>query len=128
MNRKELKQLIKEHKVKQVCSKPTPGLMERVQIVYKHQVTGQLWSVFWYTTNHKAECLIFDCTEEQLEYLQNEIAAMHNNTEAVESIHRLYNKCTDVMLSDSATMDERMVAKYTRKACDFFIHDRRYHQ
>lgn len=127
MNRKELKKLIKAHEIKQVCSKPTPGLMERVQIIYKHQVTGQLWSVFWYTTNHKAECLIFDCIEEQLEYLQNEIAAMHNNIETVESIHRLYNKCTDTMNSDSATMDEKIVAKYIRKACDFFIHDRRYH-
>ena len=137
MTRKELKQLIKEHKVKQVCSIPELGMFEGVSrgasIIYKYTGEEKYMCVQWYwgldvNDNITPKQIISESEAACLESMEEDVANMHADPDTVEAVHKLYNECTDIMNSSSNTMEDKLCAKYVRKACDFFIHDRRYHQ
>ena len=140
MTRKELKQLIKEHKVKQVLSMPELDMLKGVSrgasVIYKYVDEEIYIQVLWYWTlddsdNIVPKQMIEPSSAEYLAAMEEEVKAMHADLVAVESVHHLYNECTDIMNgynSELSTMEDKLCAKYIRKACDFFIHDRRYHQ
>lgn len=139
MTRKELKQLIKEHKVKQVCSIPDidmlKGISRGASIMYKYVDKERYIFVQWYwgldTDNViTPKQIISESRAACLELMEKDVANMHANPDTVEAVHRLYNECTDIMNGNShtlTTMEDKICAKYVRKACDYFIHDRRYH-
>ena len=135
MTRKELKQLIKEHKVKQVCSIPELDMLEGVSrgasIIYKYTGEEKYILVCWYwgldVNNITPKQIISEGEALCLELMEEDVKKMHADPDTIEAVHRLYNECTDIMNSSSNTMEDKLCAKYVRKACDYFIHDRRYH-
>lgn len=139
MTRKELKRLIKEHKIKQVCSMPgidiLKGMSRGACIIYKH-IDGEVYiNVCWYwglddSNNPVPKQVISESSITCLELMEATVKKMHADPAQVEAVHKLYNECTDIMNSNSSvltTMEDKICAKYVRKACDFFIHDRRFH-
>lgn len=140
MTRKELKQLIKEHEIKQVCSIPELGIFEGVSrgasIIYKYTGEEKYIHVCWYwglddNNNITPKQIISESEALCLELMEEDVKKMHADPDTVEAVHRLYNECTDIMNDNSntlTTMEDKLCAKYVRKACDYFIHDRRYHQ
>lgn len=139
MNRRELKKLIKAHKIKQVCSIPEvdalKGISRGASIIYKYTDEEKYIYVCWYwslinTQSPTPKQTISESEAACIESMEEDIKKMHADTDTVEAVHRLYNECTDIMNCNSntlATMEDKLCAKYVRKACDFFIHDRRYH-
>lgn len=140
MTRKELKQLIKEHKVKQVCSMPNIGMFKGIScgatIIYKYVDKERYMFVQWYWDLDIDDILtpkqvISEGRAAHLELMEAIIKKMHADHDTVEAVHKLYNDCTDIMNGNSSTlntMEDKICAKYVRKACDYFIHDRRFHQ
>lgn len=139
MTRKELKQFIKEHKVKQVCSMPDidmfKGISRGATIMYKYVDKEIYIFVQWYwgldiDDIPTPKQIISEGSAACLEQMEEDIKNMHADPDTVEAVHKLYNDCTDIMNGNSSTlttMEDKICAKYVRKACDFFIHDRRYH-
>lgn len=141
MTRKELKRLIKEHKIKQVCSVPEVkmeklNLFGGAYIMYKYIDKDAYICVRWYWqwSSSKDKVIvkqdISESKPECLTWMHDDIKNMHADPNKVEAVHKLYNECTDIMNSNSSaltTMEYKICAKYVRKACDFFIHDRRFH-
>lgn len=139
MTRKELKQLIKERKVKQVCSIPEldmfKGISRGASIIYKYVDKEMYIDVCWYWgLNDNEEIIpaqvIHESSAAHLELMEEDVKKMHADPDIVEEVHKLYNECTDIMNGNSdtlTTMEDKLCAKYVRKACDFFIHDRRFH-
>lgn len=139
MTRKELKQHIKERKVKQVCSMPDidmfKGISRGASIMYKYVDKERYIFVQWYwgldTDNIiTPKQIIFEGSAAHLELMEEDIKNMHADSDTVEAVHKLYNECTDIMNGNSSTlttMEDKICAKYVRKACDYFIHDRRFH-
>ena len=139
MTRKELKRLIKTHEVKQVCSIPEvdmlKGISRGASIIYKYIDEEKYIYVCWYwgLVNEQGPVpkqIISESDVTCLESMEEDIKKMHADPVAVEAVHRLYNECTDIMNDNSdtlTTMEDKLCAKYVRKACDFFIHDRRFH-
>lgn len=136
MNRKELKQLIKAHEIKQVCSIPEvdmlKGISRGASIIYKYIDKEKYIYVCWYWSlvNEQGPVPKQIITESEaacLESMEEDVKRMHADPIQVEAVHKLYNECTDIMNSSSNTMEDKLCAKYVRKSCDFFIHDRRYH-
>lgn len=139
MTRKELKRLIKEHKIKQVCSMPVlnafDGLSRGASIIYKYVDEDKYIDVYWYwglddSNNPMPKQVISESNTACLELMEADIKKMHADPAQVEAVHKLYNECTDIMNGNSSiltSMEDKICAKYVRKSCDFFIHDRRYH-
>ena len=139
MTRKELKRLIKEHKVKQICSIPEvdvlKGISRGASIIYKYIDEEKYIYVCWYwglddSNNPVPKQIISESNKVCLELMEADIEKMHVDPNIVEAVHRLYNECTDIMNGNSGTlttMEDKICAKYVRKSCDFFIHDRRFH-
>lgn len=140
MTRKELKQLIKEHKVKQVCSIPEfdtlNSISQGASIIYKH-VDKDIyicvkWCWYWSSSENKiiAKQVISESDYDCFMQMQDDLAKMHADPKTIEAVHRFYIKCTDIMNDNYPglhSMEDKLCAKYVRKACDYFIHDRRYH-
>ena len=136
MTRKELKRLIKTHEVKQVCSIPEvdmlKGISRGASIIYKYIGEEKYIYVCWYwgldvNNNSIPKQTISESEAACLESMEEDVKKMHADPDIVEAVHRLYNECTDIMNSSSNTMEDKLCAKYVRKSCDYFIHDRRYH-